>query len=151
MIKRAIDDGLPPGVVLADTGYGSSSDFRQELRGLGLDYAVAVEPNTLVWLLDAQAHCRGDPVPVRDLAMQIEARGGFRRCTWRKATKQDLSARFALRRVAPAGRNAETEAQWLLIRVARRPERTRPLFPRHPARGHHQATAHPAGHATLAH
>jgi len=115
MIKRAIEDRLPPGVVLADTGYGSSSDFRQELRDLGLDYAVAVEPNTIVWLLDAQAHCRGDPVPVRDLAMQIEARGGFRRCTWRKATKQDLFARFALRRVIPAGRNAEAEAQWLLI------------------------------------
>lgn len=59
--------------------------------------------------------CRGDPVSVRDLALQIEARGGFRRCTWRKGTKQDLAARFAFRRVIPAGVNAEREVQWLLI------------------------------------
>lgn len=115
MIRRAIDDGLQPGVVLADTAYGSSSDFRQELHDLGLDYAVGVDPKTVIWLLDAQLRCRGDPVSVRDLAIRIEARGGFRRCTWRKATKQDLSARFALRRVKPAGRRAESDAQWLLI------------------------------------
>ena len=58
---------------------------------------------------------RGDPVNVRDLALRIEARHGFRRCTWRKGTKQDLSARFALRRVAPAGIHAEPDIQWLLI------------------------------------
>ena len=115
MIKRAIADGLPRGVVLADSAYGSSSEFRQELRDLGLEYAVGVDPRTVVSLLDAQSRCRGDPVAVSDLAMRIEARGGFRRCTWRKATKQDLSARFALRRVVPAGRNAESDAQWLLI------------------------------------
>ncbi len=115
MVRRAIDDGLPRGPVLADSAYGSSSDFRQELRELGLDYAVGVDPKTVVWLLDAQSRCRGDPVSVRDLALRIEQRGGFRRCTWRKGTKQDLSARFALRRVTPAGANAERDAQWLLI------------------------------------
>ena len=115
MIKRALDDGLPRGVVLADTAYGSSGDFRQGLGDLGLDYAAGVDPKTVVWLLDAQSRCRGDPVGVRDLAFRIDARGGFRRCTWRKGTKQDLSARFALRRVAPAGANAERDAQWLLI------------------------------------
>jgi len=115
MIKRAIDDGLPRGVVLADTSYGSSSDFRQQLRELGFDYAVAVDPKTTVRLLDAQSHCRGDPVSVRELALQIHARGGFRRCTWRAGTKQDLSARFALRRAVPAGAKAERDQQWLLI------------------------------------
>jgi SRSO17 transposase len=108
MIRRAIDDGLPRGTVLADSAYGSSSNFRQELRDLGLEYAVGVDPKTVVSLLDAQSRCRGDPVSVRDLAVRIEARGGFRRCTWRKGTKQDLSARFALRRVAPAGANVAT-------------------------------------------
>jgi SRSO17 transposase len=115
MVRRAIEDGLPRGVVLADSAYGSSSDFRKGLRDLAFDYAVGVDPKTVVWILDAQSRCRGDPVSVRDLALRIEARGGFRRCTWRKATKQDLSARFALRRVTPAGVNAEREAQWLLI------------------------------------
>jgi SRSO17 transposase len=115
MIKRAIDHGLPRGTVLADSAYGSSSDFRQQLRDLGVDYAVGVDPKTVVWLLDAQSRCRGDPVSVHDLALRIEARGGFRYCTWRKGTKQDLSARFAVRRVTPAGANAERDAQWLLI------------------------------------
>jgi SRSO17 transposase len=115
MVRRAIDDGLPRGPVLADSAYGSSSDFRQGLRDLSLDYAVGVDPKTVVWVLDAQSRCRGDPVSVRDLALRIEARGGFRRCTWRKGTKHDLSARFALRRVTPAGVNAERAAQWLLI------------------------------------
>jgi len=115
MVRRAIDDGLPRGVVLADSAYGSSSDFRQGLRDLALDYAVGVDPKTVVWVLDAQSRCRGDPVSVRDLALRIDERGGFRRCTWRKATKHDLSARFALRRVTPAGVNAERDAQWLLI------------------------------------
>jgi SRSO17 transposase len=113
--SRAIADGLPRVVVLADSAYGSSSEFRQELRELGLDYAVGVVPQTAVLLLDAHSRCRGDPVSVRELAQRIEARGGFRRCTWRKGTKQDLTARFALRRVTPAGANAERDAQWLLI------------------------------------
>ncbi len=115
MIRRAIDDGLPQGTVLADSAYGSSSDFRQALRDLGLDCAVGINPKTVGSLLDAQLRCRGDPVSVRDLALRIEARGGFRGCTWRKATKKDLSARFALRRVMPVGVNAERHAQWLLI------------------------------------
>lgn len=115
MVKRAIDDGLPRGVVLADSAYGSSSDFRQGLRELGLDYAVGVDPKTTVWLLDTQSRCRGDPVSVRDLALRIEARGGFRRCTWRKGTKRDLSARFTIRRVVPAGADSERDPQWLLV------------------------------------
>jgi SRSO17 transposase len=115
MVRRAIEDGVPRAPVLADAGYGTSSEFRQTLTGLGLTYAVGVDPKTTVSLLDAQERCRGDPVSVRDLAIRIDARNGFRRCTWRKATKRDLSARFALRRVIPAGRNAENDAQWLLI------------------------------------
>jgi len=54
-------------------------------------------------------------VNVRDLALRIEARKGFRRCTWLKGTKQDLTARPALRRVIPACVHAERKAQWLLI------------------------------------
>jgi len=115
MVRRAVADGLPRGVVLADAAYGSSSEFRQELRDLGFEYAVGVAPQTLVLVADAQSRFRGDPVNVRDLALRIEARKGFRRCTWRKGTRHDLTARFALRRVTPAGANAERDVQWLLI------------------------------------
>ncbi len=32
MIDRALADGLPRGIVLADSAYGNSSDFRAQLR-----------------------------------------------------------------------------------------------------------------------
>ena len=44
MITRAMKQHVPPGVVLGDTAYGSSSEFRQGVRSLGLHYAVAVYP-----------------------------------------------------------------------------------------------------------
>jgi SRSO17 transposase len=116
MIERAVQDGVPPGVVLGDTAYGTSSQFRARLRSLGLHYAVAVDPQTTVCLLDEKGHSQGDAQSVSDLALRIHERGGFRRCTWRKGTQEDLSARFALRRVIAAGvPQSEQEPLWLLI------------------------------------
>jgi SRSO17 transposase len=116
MIDRAVQDGVPPGIVLGDTGYGSSSQFRAHLRSLGLHYAVAVDPQTTVCLLDEKGRPRGDARSVLDLALRIHERGGFRRCTWRKGTQEDLSARFALRRVIAAGvPQREQEPLGLLI------------------------------------
>uniref|UniRef100_UPI0013DAAD63 IS701 family transposase n=1 Tax=Pyxidicoccus trucidator TaxID=2709662 RepID=UPI0013DAAD63 len=103
MIDRAVKDGVPPGVVLADTAYGTSSQFRAHLRSLGLHYAVAVDPQTTVCRLDEKGRPRGDARSVSDLALRIHERGGFRRCTWRKGTQEDLSACFALRQVIAAG------------------------------------------------
>jgi SRSO17 transposase len=116
MIDRAVQDGVPPGIVLGDTGYGSSSQFRAHLRALGLHYAVAVDPQTTVLRLDENGRPQGDARSVADLALRIHERGGFRRCTWRKGTQEDLSARFALRRVIAAGvPQREQEPLWLLI------------------------------------
>jgi SRSO17 transposase len=116
MIDRAVEDGVPPGVVLADTAYGSSSQFRAHLRSLGLHYAVAVVPQSTVCLLDEKGRPRKDARSVSDLALRIHERGGFRRCTWRQGTQEDLSARFALRRVVAAGvPQREQEPLWLLI------------------------------------
>lgn len=119
MLCRAASDGIPLGVVLADSAYGTSGAFREGVRALGPHYAVGVNPQTTVYLLDSQGRRRGEPVSVRKLADQIHERGGFRRCTWRKGTKEDLAARFALRRVVTAddGRapSGEREPLWLLI------------------------------------
>ncbi|AEI64293.1 transposase [Corallococcus macrosporus] len=54
MIERAVADGVAPGVLLADSAYGNSSDFRARLRALGLHYAVAVSAPAGVRLLDAK-------------------------------------------------------------------------------------------------
>jgi SRSO17 transposase len=116
MIDRAVEEGVPRGIVLGDTGYGSSSQFRAHLRSLDLHYAVAVNPQTTVCLLDEKGRPREQAQSVSDLALRIHERGGFRGCTWRKGTQEDLSARFALRRVVAAGvPQREQEPLWLLI------------------------------------
>jgi SRSO17 transposase len=48
-IRAAVTASVPLGVVLADAGFGNGSDFRDELTGLGLEYAVAVLSTTRVW------------------------------------------------------------------------------------------------------
>ncbi len=116
MIRRAVEQGVAPGVVLGDTAYGSSSELRQGVRSLGLHYAVAVYPHTTVRLLDEEGAPREEALSVSELATRIHERGGFRRCTWRKGTKEDLSARFALRQVVAAGvPQCEQEPLQLLI------------------------------------
>ena len=113
MIRRACASGVPKGVLLGDTAYGNSSEFRKEVRSLELQYAVGVEPQTNVILVDRKSRPRGEPINVRDLAFTIHDRGGFRHCSWRKGTKKDLAARFALRRVVTS--HDGPDLQWLLI------------------------------------
>jgi SRSO17 transposase len=116
MIRRAVEDGVPKGLVLADTAYGSSGEFRAQIRSLGLHYAVGVEPQTTLFLLDNEGRPQGKAVSVKDLALSINERGGFRRCTWREGTNEDLWARFAMRRVVAAGvPKNQQEPLWLLI------------------------------------
>jgi SRSO17 transposase len=113
MLRRAIEDDVPRGVVLADSAYGSSHLFREQVRAMDLHYAMGVGPLTTVLRLGSNGNPHGDAVSVRDLALRIHDRGGFRRCTWRKGTKEDLTARFAMRRVIPA--HGAQEPLWLLV------------------------------------
>ena len=100
MIQRAVDDSLPKGVVLADAAYGTSSAFRTALRGLNLDYAVAVESAIKVWRMDRLLRRRGDALSAKKLAATI-GKKAFRRITWRQGTSESLTARFAFERVVP--------------------------------------------------
>jgi SRSO17 transposase len=116
MIRRAMADKVPKGVVLADGAYGTSSEFRAQVRSLGLHYAVGVDPQTTVCLLDPEGRPQGEAVSVKEMALKIHERGGFRRCTWRSGTREPLWARFALRRVMAAGvPKGQQEPLWLLI------------------------------------
>jgi len=78
MIDRAVRDGVPPGLVLGDAAYGSSSQFRAHLRTLGLHSAVAVDPQTTVCLLNEKGRPQGNARSVSDLALRIHEREGFR-------------------------------------------------------------------------
>lgn len=118
MIARALADGLPRGVVLADSAFGDSSDFREELRCYGMDYAVGIKSPTKVWLNNRPDAHLGKAVSVATLARQID-RKQYRRVTWRDGTRRRLSSRFAMRRVITAANDgwdpAEREDVWLLI------------------------------------
>lgn len=120
MMRRAVNAKLPRGVVLADSAYGTSVAFRDGIRELGLHFAVGVDPQTSVWLLDSAGTRSEGAASVRDVASALDELGEFRRCTWRQGTKEDLSARFAARRVVPAyddpSRAADQrEELWLLV------------------------------------
>jgi SRSO17 transposase len=116
MIRQAMADSVPKGVVLADAAYGSSSEFRAQVRSLGLHYAVGVAPQTTVCLLDGEGLTQGEVLSVKDMALHLQERGGFRLCTWRDGTREPLRARFALRRVTASGvAKGQQEPLWLLI------------------------------------
>lgn len=48
-IRRAVEAGIPAGVILADAGYGSDTAFRTGLRSMSLDYVVGVQSTASLW------------------------------------------------------------------------------------------------------
>jgi SRSO17 transposase len=122
MIQRAVTDGIPSGVVLADSGFGDSNDFRDGVRALGLHFAVGIEGTTGVWCADEAHHTRDTRLSVEQLARRLRLnQKAFRRVTWREGTRRDLWSRFALIRVVPAAARRlrrtqpESEPVWLLV------------------------------------
>jgi SRSO17 transposase len=97
MIRRAARDGIPGEVLLADSFYGRSWELREAVRELGMDYAVAIDCDTRVWLLDSRGRRHGDPIRVDQLANKLT--GAFRRVVWRDGSTSELSSRFCFRRV----------------------------------------------------
>jgi SRSO17 transposase len=118
MIRRAVDAGVPSGVVLGDCAFGSS-EFRRGVRECGLHYGVGIEPQTKVWEIGTALQRGGASVGVKELALKLRRAGKFRRCTWRAGTKEDLSAKFAVLRVRACVDDqyeaAERETVWLVI------------------------------------
>jgi len=135
-MRRALEDGVPGGVVLADAGYGDEADFRVGVDALGLRYVLGIRSATTVWppgeapLPPAPWSGRGRPptrlrrdpehrpVSVKDLARGLP-RQAWRTVTWREGSRAELCSRFAARRVRPAHRDTARSApwpeEWLLI------------------------------------
>jgi SRSO17 transposase len=118
MIRRAVYDELPPGVVLADSAFGDSSEFREQIRLLNLDYAVGVHSTTKVWRVDRFGRRRGEALSVKKLAYQL-GRAKFRSVLWRDGTRGPLWSRFARLRVVvehdDGWEPSKREHLWLLI------------------------------------
>jgi len=101
-----------PQLVVADAGYGASTEFREQLTAMGFTYVVGVT-GAVSLQLQGQA-----PLQAKELAMQLPSRR-FRTVTWREGTNAALSSRFAAIRVHCASRAAQpaeiAEEQWLLV------------------------------------
>jgi SRSO17 transposase len=118
MIDRALEDGIPRGVLLADEAYGNSSEFRAAVRARQLDYAVAINHTTSLWGVGEDGRLGRVPWSAREIAQNL-GKGRFRRTTWREGTGGKLSARFAACRVVVAHDDGQPlvqrEVQRLLI------------------------------------
>lgn len=135
-IRTARAQGVAPGVILADAGYGADGGFRAGLSGLDLVYVVGVQPTLSVWrpgedppppkpwsgpgrppslMRRSPEH---QPISAKALAGELAAQA-WRTVRWREGTNAELSSRFAALRLRPASRDynlPEPRAEeWLLI------------------------------------
>src|SRR3954454_3465735 len=118
-IGRALADGVPPGVVVTDAGYGNDTDFRDGVTAAGLPYVAGILGTTGLWPPGAgplpaaprggkgrpPKRLRRDPEH-RPLAAEELAAGllgdAWKAVTWREGTAGPLASRFAAVRVRPA-------------------------------------------------
>jgi len=135
-IRRAREQGIPPAPVLGDSGYGTNTEFREEVTRLGLLYALGIESSVTVWP-EGQGplpprrwkgkgplgkHLRRSPqhapVAVKQLAFSFPPQA-WKTVTWRPGTGKPLRSRFAAVRVRAAHRDYDLEQprpeEWLLI------------------------------------
>ena len=57
VMEAALAEGIAPGVVLADSGYGNSSAFRDRIADLGLEFSAGITGKTTVWPEGAAPSC----------------------------------------------------------------------------------------------
>ena len=137
LIDQMLSWEVPRLPVVADSAYGTSFEFREQLRRRGLSYVVAVEPRTVIWKEDP----KGIPVPpsaptgrprrypplaltpapqdLATVARQLPA-AAWKKVTWRAGSRGPQRSRFAPLKVwaahgGRAQRHPERVAEWLLI------------------------------------
>ena len=134
-IRRAIENGVTFGDVLADAGYGVCHEFRRGLTEMQLTWAVGISPDQLVYpksvrTLPPPPSTGGRP-PTRRIssleprtareAIAVLGRRAFQEIEWRDGTKGPLSCEFAAVRVRAADgdevighRHGPGEEVWLV-------------------------------------
>ncbi len=132
LIDHALAWGVPKGVVSADAGYGSTTEFRTGLASRHLLFVVGVQSTTTVWgatdnLVTPPPGRRGRPrrkplevgAPISVAEMsQSWSQERWQRVAWREGTKGPLISRFTAIRVLPSHSyqhgGPKEEALWLL-------------------------------------
>jgi SRSO17 transposase len=135
-IRRALADGVPPGVVLMDAAYGNDTGFRDGLTTEGLRYVGGIQSSAKLWppgtapLPPKPPSGRGrpptrvrrspdhQPLTAKALAQSL-AKTTWQSVTWREGTQAELTSRFAVARVRPAHRDycagKPRAEEWLLV------------------------------------
>ena len=135
MLRRAHVNGLS-GIVLADSLFGTVTEFRQQLAAQSWTYCVGIDSTLKVIAADADLgpvpkySGRGQP-PKRPRKVRAGAKSpsvkkwavahaaDFRKVTWREGTKGKMAGRFAAWRVRPAHKlsagKEPLDACWLLV------------------------------------
>ncbi|BAE49215.1 Transposase [Paramagnetospirillum magneticum AMB-1] len=135
-VRAALAEGVAPGVLLADAGYGVDTAFRTGLSRLGLTYVVGIQSSTSLWkpgeapLPPKPWSGRGrppslvrhdpehKPVSAKEMATALPPTA-WRTVTWREGTNTLLSSRFAAVRVRPAHRDTlrsePRPEEWFLV------------------------------------
>ena len=137
-IDQALAWELPRLPVLADSAYGNDFSFRQALRERQLQYAVQVEPTTVVWTEDPNLPVpapnkkklgwprRSPPPQVLARPQSLEAvaqrlpAAAWHRVTWRQGSRGAQRSRFVMLKVW-AAHDWQQQAhlprvmEWLLV------------------------------------
>jgi SRSO17 transposase len=118
MVRRAVANGFR-GVVLADSLFGTVTEFREQLAADGRTYCVGIDSTLKVIAADADLgpvppHAGTGRPPTRPAKVRagatspsvqqwaVEHAEDFRAVTWREGSKGRMAGRFAAWRVRPA-------------------------------------------------
>jgi SRSO17 transposase len=118
LLARAVDAGIPRGLVLADRAYGDVCEFRRGIRKLGLHYALDMDHDTAVVELDALNRPIGHVTSISALVHRLEPQRGIQPGARYHDPRSELSTRFAVRRVAPVADlidGCDREPVWLAV------------------------------------
>ena len=114
-VRAACAAGVPRGVVLKDSSYGSNSALRAGVSELGLCYVAGIIPTIKVQAV-RRGGKRGKRISVKQLALSLP-KHAWRTITWREGTNEVLRSRFARVQVrtAPIRRATVRPEETLLI------------------------------------
>jgi len=135
-LRQAKEQGISPGVVLADPAYGTDTQFRTKITEMSMEYAVGVRSDVSIWPLGTTfgvpANYRGQgrpssilrpvedvcPISVKQFALGLEPHD-WQTITWREGSNSALTSRFARARIMIAHQHLKQKQprpeEWLLI------------------------------------
>lgn len=138
LLDQALSWGVEKKPLLADSGYGEITDFRDALVERGMRYVLGVPGNHLIWPPGSnprvpdrtgkvgrpRTQCRdGETLPIQiSKLVQGIPRDRYKTVSWRSGSRGKMSSKFLVYRVRPAVRHTKgrppDDEQWLICQWA---------------------------------